>query len=157
MKANELKFDPTDKIVVIIGLAASGKTTLTEMIAADLLPDHDVIHTDDYMKFGFEQSLYKMIDDIKQKGDNPMIIEGVQGFRLLRKGLERGDFFPDVVINTTCPTATRDKRYEFRGGTGNLATFDKVLMKIWMDYRDALVATNKNLVKRPRFINIETE
>lgn len=154
MQSDKLEFLQGENKIVIIGLAASGKTMLTDKVA-ELLPDHDVIHSDDYIQFGFENSLYKMISDIKMKGDAPLIIEGVQAFRLLRKGLQNMDFLPDVIVNTYCSDETRLSRYEARGNSNSITTFDKALFTIWKSYKDLLDANPD--VKRPRFLNISTE
>lgn len=84
------------KNILIIGAPASGKTYITKEIA-EFLPNHKVIHTDDYMHHGFEQSLYSLMDDLKTIQE-PTIIEGIGGYRLLRKGVETDSYYPDVVI-----------------------------------------------------------
>src|SRR5690606_18231688 len=79
-------WDFEGKNVLIIGYPGSGKTHLFNLIPKT---DHKFIRTDDYISFGFEQSLYeclKDITDIQSTGRNTFI-EGVQGYRLLRKGL----------------------------------------------------------------------
>lgn len=83
-----------NKDVVIIGWPTSGKTHLSNLLDSS---NHTVIHTDDYMKYGFQESLYQLINDIKNI-DGKVIIEGMLGYRLLRKGVELACFFPDVVI-----------------------------------------------------------
>lgn len=82
------------KDVVIIGCPASGKTYLANKLAS---PAHTIIHTDDYMKHGYQEALYVMINDLKHIEGN-VIIEGVQGYRLLRKGVELRCYYPQIVI-----------------------------------------------------------
>lgn len=92
--------DFTGENVLVIGCPASGKSTIAKMIS-ERNPDHTLINTDDFMSHGYEQSLYVLIDDMKAKINNdevPMIIEGILGYRLLRKGVELDFFYPDVVI-----------------------------------------------------------
>lgn len=157
-----LEIKPSDKIIVIIGLTASGKTTLTEKVV-ELCPDHTVFHTDDYMQFGFEQSLYKLISDIKADQNDRKIIEGVQGFRLLRKGLQNQDFYPDLVIHCYCDTEERIRRYAARGeGKKTPTGFDKSCYKIFEDYKALLDAPGATVEPRdgsgrPRFLNIKTD
>lgn len=159
---DKLEILPTDNKIVIIGLAASGKTTLSEEIA-NMCPSHNLIHSDDYIHFGFEASLYKMISDIKRLGEEPMIVEGVQGFRLLRKGLENRDFFPDLVINCICDPAERFKRYAAREGNNGKdpSSFDKTLYTIWQKYNQLLDFNRSedgpDDFKTPRFLNITTD
>lgn len=81
------------KNILIIGCPGSGKTYLSDQFKTN----HRIIHTDDYIKYGYEQSLYKIIEDINSIDCNT-IIEGIQGYRLLRKGVELNCYYPDIVI-----------------------------------------------------------
>ena len=101
--------DLTDKVVVIIGPAASGKSWLADQLHLTW-KHHKVFHSDDYMSHGFEQSLYVMMDDI-QKHSAPCIVEGVLGYRLLRKGVELDNFYPDVVIEMMITDERMEKTY----------------------------------------------
>jgi len=86
------------KNVLIIGPPASGKTTLANELRKQNTK-HVVFHSDDYMHFGYEQALYVLMDDAELI--NPpfnTIVEGVQGYRMLRKGIQTGRYFPDLVI-----------------------------------------------------------
>lgn len=108
-----LALDFSGQNVVIIGGPASGKSYLCELLALRH-PDHQVIHTDDYMEHGFEQSLYVLIEDLKKNISNedvPFIIEGILGYRLLRKGVELDWFFPDVVIELEITDERLDQTY----------------------------------------------
>jgi len=82
------------KNILIIGNPASGKTYVSGLFPAT---HHTIIHTDDYIQHGHVESLYKLLDDMEQIEGNT-IIEGVLGYRLLRKGVELGVYFPDIVI-----------------------------------------------------------
>ncbi len=86
--------------IVIIGQPASGKTYLADLLKGE---KQDVIHTDDFLQKGvFLESLDGIFDAINQskgRGSLGQIVEGVGGYRLLRKGVETGQFFPKVVIN----------------------------------------------------------
>ena len=108
-----LERDFTGENVLIIGCPASGKSTIAQMIA-DRHHDHHFIHTDDYMSHGYEPSLYALIDDIKAAVNNdqvPMIIEGILGYRLLRKGVEQDYYYPDVVIELLIPEERMEQTY----------------------------------------------
>jgi len=87
--------DLKDKSVLIIGCPASGKTFLSDKFKQ---AGFDVIHTDDYISYGFNDSLYELLKDIDGKDLKNTVIEGVIGYRLLRKGQELNSYSPDVVI-----------------------------------------------------------
>lgn len=113
MPAQALEHD----IVVIIGAPGSGKTYITQAISLSN-PNHIVIHTDDYIVFWYEHSLYKLLEDLgseKYKGKK-LIIEWVWAYRLLRKWVETDSFYPDCVIEVTVSTISQlDKVYLERG------------------------------------------
>lgn len=87
--------DLSGKTVVIIGCPASGKTTLSRALAAHT--GTTLVHTDDYIPHGAVESLYVMLDELSEM-DYPVIVEGVGGYRLLKKGVQLDSFYPDVVI-----------------------------------------------------------
>lgn len=103
--------DILDKNVLIIGNAGSGKTYLTSLINSE---NHNVLHTDDYIVHGFEQSMYKCLEDICKSGSKT-IVEGIQGYRLLRKGVELKNYYPDVLIIIECSEQTQRDVYQIRG------------------------------------------
>lgn len=88
-----IQMDIEGKNVLIIGCPASGKTYLTKQFQTN----HKKFHTDDYMKYGYEQAMYKVLDDIKNSTENTLV-EGIQGYRLLRKGVQLDCYYPDIVI-----------------------------------------------------------
>lgn len=93
-----LQKDFTGKTVVIIGRPASGKTTLALKLAR--LTGIRVVHTDNYIHHGIS-GLYAMIEDDLMEKSGPVIIEGVWGCRLLRRGMEGYDGWfwqPDIII-----------------------------------------------------------
>ena len=99
--------DIKGKNVLIIGFPASGKTTLAELLNSE---NHTLIHSDDYMQFGFKESLYELLKDLENIEGNT-IIEGVMGYRLLRKGVELNSYYPDVVLELKVTEATVRRRY----------------------------------------------
>lgn len=88
-----LKLDIEGKNVLIIGCPASGKSYLLNQFQTN----HKKFQTDDYIQYGFEQSMYKVLEDIKNTEGNTLV-EGVQGYRLLRKGVQLDCYYPDMVI-----------------------------------------------------------
>jgi len=85
--------DIEGKNVLIIGCPASGKTYLLNQFKTT----HKKFPTDDYMRFGYEQSMYQVLEDIK-KSTEKTLVEGIQGYRLLRKGVQLDCYYPDIVI-----------------------------------------------------------
>lgn len=127
----EIKKTGAQKIV-IIGLPASGKTWLANKLATKLsLP---VYHSDDYLKHGFEDSMYIMQQDIENNNPEAHIVEGIAAYRLLRKAAQGVfDYNPDLIIMVNRAEDVRRSVYEnernkpFRSIAGMQKTLDKIL------------------------------
>ena len=104
--------DLTGKSVMIIGCPTSGKTHLSNMLQ-DKYPDHNFFHTDDYIPFGYNQAMYKCMDDVLAS-EKLTVVEGVQGYRMLRKGCEWDNYHPDIIIELVITTQTLRERYHDR-------------------------------------------
>lgn len=151
----EIKLKRTDKNVVIIGSSATGKTTIANKLAKKF-PGFKVYHTDDYIHHGFKESLYALRKDLALDISPKKIIEGVNGVRLLRKGLEFNDFFADVIIICDCTMQKRINRYKKRNELHklpHLRGFDKMLGVIFKEYLDKLEVYPD---KRPRILTVTT-
>lgn len=141
------------KNVLIIGCPASGKTYLANYLKKSHGKTHKFFHTDDYMAYGYKESLYVLMNDL-MKVRQPTIIEGIQGYRLLRKGVELDSYFPDIVIELKISEATmlRTYRTERQGKKiESLLGFNKTHDKILSDY---FAMTN---YKKPEWIKLENE
>lgn len=120
--------DFTGENVLIIGCPASGKSTIMQMIHDRQKIGHFIFHSDDYMHHGYEQSLYALIDDYKKLrseldgssehplpldaySKHPIFIEGILGYRLLRKGVELDCYYPDVVIELLITDERMEQTY----------------------------------------------
>lgn len=88
-----LQMNIEGKNVLIIGCPASGKTYLLNQFKTT----HKKFHSDDYMRFGYEQSMYQLLEDIKKSTEHTLV-EGIQGYRLLRKGVQLDCYYPAIVI-----------------------------------------------------------
>ena len=143
------------KNILIIGNPASGKTYVSGLLPAT---HHTIIHTDDYIQYGHVDSLSKLLDDMEQIEGNTLI-EGVLGYRLLRKGVELGVYFPDIVIELqTSPecvemTYTQQRQPEklknlkgFTAGLGSVLRGYKEMFNpfppIWIQVKNEYVGFN---------------
>lgn len=136
----KIRLSTDENTIVIVGLPASGKSWIAnELIEQYANRNFKMYRTDDYIKYGFEESLYKMMDDLRRDLSPRKIIEGVQGYRLLRKGLQLGTFNPDVVIVVVASREQRVERFNKRTEHNKLNKgFDASLEKIWNDYLELL-------------------
>ncbi len=132
LKESIKDLDINGQNVLIIGFPASGKTTLAELLNSE---NHTLIHSDDYIQFGFKESLYELLKDL-EKIEGNTIIEGVMGYRLLRKGVELNSYFPNIVIEMKVIEATVKKRYQARDPKklNGALSMCKSCMKILGDY-----------------------
>ncbi len=133
-----LEIDITGKNVLIIGCPASGKSYLG-MLLAGMNPGHDLIHTDDYMPLGYEPALYAILEHLQARdGSKPTIIEGVQGYRLLRKGVQLDSYYPDIVIELSISEDLMHRTYIRERNEKKrqyLKGFNGMHRKILNDYR----------------------
>jgi deoxyadenosine/deoxycytidine kinase len=141
---------PSSGLVVIIGYAATGKTHLMN----DLKSKYNAHYwsTDDYMGYGFEEALYVIMQGIDNSKASLKVIEGVQGYRLLRKLAQLSKPLPDMVIECVASKEVRQIRIAARGknvqATLNL---DKVLSKVYEDFK--LLAPNPKY----KYVRYETK
>lgn len=132
-----LESEYSDKNILVIGYPATGKTTFAKKYI-QYLPHHTLIDTDDYIPHGHEQSLYVLIEDLK-KIQTPTLIEGVLGYRLLRKGVQLDCYYPDVVFELTAPWTHIEKVYQTERESKkipNLKSFIKSLDTILKQYQE---------------------
>lgn len=112
-----------NKKVLIIGAPGSGKTELANRIAEKL--NKRVIHTDDYKSnYEYTQQLYVLIANLLDL--DWWIVEGVQGYRLLRKiaQVNLDGIRPDLVIHIDIDKPVDSKHRRMAKG----------LIKIWHEY-----------------------
>jgi adenylate kinase family enzyme len=98
------------KTIVILGYTKTGKVTIAKKLAQEL--NYPLFESDHYINIkDREQSLYNLIDHVLPyyQSNQPIIIEGILCFRLLRKGLQLNNFSPDLIIKTKCNDETIKK------------------------------------------------
>lgn len=93
---------------IVLGCAASGKSWFADKLA-EVNPGHRLWKSDDFMHYGYKESVYKLIDAIDT--EKSFIVEGVQCARLLRKSLELNLFYPTVVFEILRPVEQIRKVY----------------------------------------------
>jgi GTPase SAR1 family protein len=143
--------EPNENLVVIVGPPAAGKTSVAEALA-EKFPDYKVYHSDDYMIHGFTDSMYKLMEDIQADPNPKIIVEGIQAARLLRKGVQLGTLFADLVIEVDSPQ--KEIRYVGRSVPG---TPDKPYPYGTMKSVETVLNEYKAMNKRePRIIKLTT-
>ena len=110
------------KYIVIYGHTKSGKVLFGKLLSEAL--GVRLIISDDYKYLGWKQNMYHIREIIKST-DEPLIIEGVQSGRLLRKGVEFNDFFADLVIHLEINNVSLSIAYQ-RDGEGYKLRHNKV-------------------------------
>lgn len=137
--ADLFNIDLAGKSVVIIGCPASGKTTLARRLAERT--GTRLVETDSYLGHDYKAALYELIERDLMPFSGAVIVEGVQGYRLLRKGVEGWEgwhFYPDVVIELKVTPEQVDRVYrtERKGKkVGSLTAFNKMHSTILDKYR----------------------
>ena len=118
--------------VVVIGPPGSGKTHVATVLAeSSELP---IYSTDKFLCNGHVEALYTVMNSV---GDTGWIVEGMIGYRLLRKMKELELDPPDIVIELVATDDMIEKSYATRGKVVNIKrirTFCKAHEKVLVDY-----------------------
>ncbi len=138
------------KNILIIGHPASGKTSLALLLKQE---NHTVFHSDDYQKHGFKESLYELMKDL-ERTEGGVIVEGILGYRLLRKGLETGKYFPDVVIEIVVDAQTIEERYRKERDPSKLKGVFSLCKSCEKVLRDYKLMPNENI---PDWIRVRSQ
>lgn len=150
--------DFTGKNVLIIGCPASGKTHLSNLLKKDpsnhlhVHTDHLHIHTDDYAHYGHVEALYVLIEELKSNQRNT-IIEGIMGYRLLRKGVELDCYYPDIVLQLYITEQQMEQVYSRERDVKKLKylkQFNSMQEKILRDYMNMPIDKSKE----PEWIDV---
>lgn len=137
--AEALRMDITGMNVLVIGLPASGKTFFTGWLGM-YNPAHRVFRTDDYLQMhNGEAAMYAALQGVTAaiQAGQKTIVEGVAGYRMLRKGAQLEMYYPGLVFEIVAPEEQRRGIYEKeRPGKAwkNVQVFDKALATVLRDY-----------------------
>lgn len=144
------------KHIIIYGHSKSGKVILGRLISEKI--GCGLIISDDYMHLGWSDNMYHIKELLQTKHKEEQIVfEGVQTCRLLRKGVQLDDYYPELVIHITCNYTSIERCYWNDGEQhklkgGKVKRFnEKILDKIFFEWWDMLPKG-----KRPKIINIDT-
>ena len=129
-------------ITIIVGPPCAGKTFLAELLKP-LFQTHKFIHTDDYiLKFDFKTAMYEAMNDmILAARESPVIVEGIQTARMLRKSLELKTWAPDLIIEMDTSYSILKERYSIRNAgkaypDSTLKSFNTVFAEYMDTYKE---------------------
>lgn len=138
-----LKTPITGLNVMVIGLPASGKTFFAGWLSLNN-PMHTLFRCDDYLNGNNgQESMYAILDEVCEqiRIGNPTIVEGVAGYRMLRKGAQLGTYYPDIVFEIVAPQEQRERVYMQERSErtfANVERFDKALTTVLSDYKKTI-------------------
>lgn len=146
------------RTIVVIGYTKTGKYPISKKLSSAL--NYPLFVSDNFINpSDRSQSLYDMMGYIlpHYKQQKPLIVEGVLCFRLLRKGIQQNNFFPDLIIKTKCDDKTIKHFYKKDGEEHKIEralSFNKGLNTIWKEYL-TLLSSNPSL-KKPKLLELNT-
>jgi len=138
-----LGIDFSGKDILIIGIPGSGKSWVSDKLKG--ISGHRIFHTDSYMVHGFSMGMYACLDELRYLRGCNSLVEGVYGYRLLRKGVEDNCYYPDVVIEMIISSDKQSFIYNSERDVSKLkylkgfaATNDKIIRDYMfaMEYRE---------------------
>lgn len=130
---------------VILWAPGAGKTTVAQKIL-DMNPGYVLVHTDEFSAHWYEQSLYALMDYLKTL-TQPFIVEWVLWYRLLRKWVELGTFYPAHIITVTAPESQIAQVYLDRGKDYSKSqSMHKRNTTIWNGYMNQLLEVPDRLL-----------
>jgi hypothetical protein len=138
-------------LILIIGSVKSGKVTIAKELSKQL-DDRKLLISDDYIRiYGQNDALDMLERDMNENyyyDHRPIIIEGILGFRLLRRMAKNEFRLPDMVIKTECNKETISYFYEKEEPGKNLNSvfgFNKGLESIYKESVYLLESQGKKL------------
>lgn len=111
-KVDFLKFDFSNRNILIIGKPSAGKTFVSNILSKKFT-NHSLIHTDDFLKYPKETQAKEILISLFTYKRH--IIEGNICYQLL---LEK-NYLPDVIINITISNSTLHDNYRHHDTDSN--------------------------------------
>lgn len=136
--------------ILILGYTKSGKVTIARELSKQL-DNRLLLISDDYIEhYGHDEALNVLEREVNDYYYNtiPFIVEGILGFRLLRRLLKNGYYIPDMVIKTECNKETISYFYAKEDPEKNINSvfgFNMGLEKIWNEILQTTHQQNKKL------------
>lgn len=137
-------------LIFILGPTKSGKVTISKELSKQL-DDRELLIADEYIEnYGYDFALDRFENDVKDHYYNciPIIVEGILGYRLLRKIVKEGYHLPDMVIKVECNKETIQYFYEKEEPGKNLNSvfgFNSGLEKIWIQTLETVYSQNRRI------------
>lgn len=128
-----VKYCESMQTIVICGFTKTGKVLIAKKLAEQL--NRPLIISDDYKFEEYEYFRNTVLNLYNKK--IPFIAEGVLCFRLLRKGVQENNFYPNLILKTVCNEATIRYFYNKDGEADKIHRvlgFNKSLSTIWNEY-----------------------
>jgi GTPase SAR1 family protein len=149
MQYNEiLNLDISNKNILIIGLAGTGKSTLANRLVDNT---HTLVHTDDFKGLNFEEQLYLLTAYIDYNKSKYFLIEGILGYYLLLKSIEYPEYTPDIVIELKATEKQLIEVYRKRKkNVQQVLNLNKSLLKVYYRYI-------KEVKDKPIFLTINNK
>jgi len=137
-------------LIFVLGATKSGKVTIAKELSKQL-DDRIILISDDYIRlYGQDGALDMLEQDMNEYyySGYYIIVEGILGFRLLRRMVKNGYHLPDMVIKTECNKETIQYFYEKEEPGKNLNSvfgFNSGLEKIWIQALETVYSQNRRL------------
>lgn len=138
------------QLIFITGYTKSGKVTIARELSKQL-ENRTLLISDSYIEnYGHEEALNFLERDLNEYhySSEPIIIEGILTFRLLRRMARNGYYLPDMVIKTECNEQTITHFYKLEEPYKNLNSvfgFNAGLNKIFQETLNIIKQQNKKL------------
>ena len=126
-------------LIFVIGSTKTGKVTIARKLAKEL--NRDLLISDDYTeRYGHDGALDALERDMNDYyySTMPVIVEGILGFRLLRRMAKNGYHHPDLIIKTECNDETISHFYNKDGEQDKLKRAFGFNQGIWKIYSESI-------------------